>query len=126
MTANTICPRCSSAQLERSLHGGLFSDECSACGWNSSGTYSPTITDQARARSARLFVRWPGLRVAPNALQVLRVESPKAKQMSLGDLSAALEAGQAFDLGVVAEYERAQIQNRLRGAGFNVVIVVET
>ncbi len=100
------------------MHGGLFSDRCAACGWESSGTYSPTIEGLPRSPVNRVSVRWPKGDVAPHALKVLREVSPLAKKMSIASLSASMAEGRPFELGVVAEYARAQLSRELKQAGF--------
>ena len=106
------------------MHGGLFSDRCAACGWERSGTYSPTIEGFPPSPVNRVSVRWPGGKLAPDALKVLREVSPLAKKMGLVDLSASLAEGRPFELGVVVEYERAKLSRELQQAGF--LVTTET
>lgn len=124
MTDPAVCPACSSSQVERSMHGGLFSDRCAICGWESSGTYSPTIEGLSPSPVNRVRVRWLEGDVAPRALKVLREASPLAKGIGLADLSALMAEGRPFDLGVVAEHARAQLSRQLEQAGF--IVTTET
>ena len=100
------------------MNGGLFSDRCAVCGWESSGTYSPTIEGLPRSPVYRVSVRWPKGYVVPHALKVLREASPLARKMSIASLSASMAEGRPFELGVVAEYGRAQLSCELKQAGF--------
>lgn len=100
------------------MHGGLFSDWCVACGWARSGTYSPTIEGLPPSPVNRVSVRWPKGDVAPHALKVLREVSPLAKQVGVARLSASMAGGRPLELGVVAEYARAQLLRELEQAGF--------
>ena len=100
------------------MHGGLFSDRCAACGWVSSGTYSPTIEGLPPSPVNRVSVRWFEGDIAPCALKALRDASPLAKGIGLGDLSASMAGGRPFDLGVVAEHGRALLSRQLEHVGF--------
>lgn len=106
------------------MHGGLFSDRCAACGWENSGTYSPTIEDLPPSPVNRVSVRWLQGDVAPYALKTLREASPLANGMGLADLSALIGGGRPFDLGVVADHARTQLSRQLEHAGF--IVTSET
>lgn len=103
------------------MHGGLFSDRCATCGWESNGTYSPTIKGLPPSPVNRLSVRWSEGDVTPSALTALREASPMAKSIGLGDLSALLAGGRPFDVGVVAEHARTLLSRQLERAGFIVI-----
>jgi len=118
MTMPFACPACSAPTLLRSLHGGLFLDRCTACGWEASGTCNPAIDDMPAAPARRIRVRWPTGAVTPHALSVLRALSPTAKGMGLVELSQVLAGGQAFDLGAIPAHAHADIQRQLAQAGF--------
>lgn len=100
------------------MHGGLFSDRCAVCGWEQSGTYSPTIEGLPPSPVNRVSVRWLEGEVAPYALKVLREVSPLAKNMGLADLLASMANGRPFELGLVVEYGRARLSRELQQAGF--------
>lgn len=106
------------------MHGGLFLDRCAACGWELSGTYSPTIEGMPHSPAKRVRVRWLEGRVAPYALKVLRGVSPLARKMGLADLSASMAEGRPFEMGVVAEFGRAKLSRELQRAGF--LVTTET
>lgn len=104
------------------MHGGLFSDRCAACGWENSGTYSPTIEGLPPSPINRVGVRWLEGHVTPCALKALREASPLAKSMGLAELSLFMAGGRPFDLGVVAEHARTHLSHKLENAGFLVEI----
>lgn len=113
-----LCPACASSRIERSIDGGLFLDRCEACGWESSGSCSPTIEGLPPSPVNRVSVRWLEGDVPPHALKLLRKVSPLAKKQSIADLMASMAEGRPFELGVVAEYARAQLSRELEQAGF--------
>lgn len=100
------------------MHGGLFVDCCTACGWNSAGTYSPTIVGMPRSPVHRLTVRWKGGTLKAKALKVLREHSKSAMRMGMTELMDALDDGISFDLGLVSESTRIQLSPSLEQAGF--------
>lgn len=108
------------------MRGGLFSDRCAACGWESSGTYSPTVEGMPRSPANRISVRWKVGDIASHALKVLRDASPTAKGMSLAHLLEMMASGRPFDLGVVAEHARMLTSWQLEHAGFIVTNEAES
>jgi len=103
------------------MHGGLFSICCVLCGWEESGTYSPTIEGLPSSPVNRVSVQWLHGHVTPFSLKALRAASSRASEMSLVDLSASIAGGRPFELGVVAEHARAELSRELEQAGFLVV-----
>lgn len=112
------CPACGAPTLLRSVHGGLFFDRCSACGWEASGTCNPSFEESPAPPVRHVRVRWPTGGVPAHALSVLRALSPAAKAMRLVELTHVLASGQIFDLGAIPEHARAAMQRQLEQAGF--------
>lgn len=120
LTTLTSCPVCS-GQIERSIHGGLFVDRCLGCGWESSGTCSPTVEGMSRSVTARVSVRWESPAIGPNAIEVLRELSPAAKSMRLAELSRTMISGRPFELGMVPAHRLAATLRTLADAGYLVI-----
>ena len=89
-----------------------------SCGWESAGTYSPTIVGMSPSPVHRLTVSWPASKVSASALDALRRVSPCARSLSVAALSAMLFEGQPFELGDVAEHARIRVSTRLQNEGF--------
>jgi ribosomal protein L37AE/L43A len=121
MSDPASCPACSSPRVERSMHDGLLSICCVSCGWEESGTYSPSIEGLPSSPVNRVSVQWLDGHVTPFALKALRAASSRASEMSLVDLSASIASGRPFELGVVAEHARAELSRDLEQAGFLVI-----
>lgn len=100
------------------MHGGLFSDVCTACGRESSGTYGPAISEMPSASVNRVSVRWAQGKVTASALKALREVSTSAMSMRLPELSEIMDDGKPFELGVVGENARARILPLLERVGF--------
>lgn len=100
------------------MHGGLFSDVCTACGRESSGTYGPAISEMPSASVNHVSVRWTQGKVTASALKALREVSTSAMNMRLPELSEIMDDGKPFELGVVGENARARILPLLERVGF--------
>lgn len=102
------------------MHGGLFVHQCLGCGWESGGTYSPTIEGLPRSPATRVSVRWGSREMVPSAMKVLRKLSPAAENMPLDELAKWMVSGRPFELGLVIEHKLATTLQALADAGYSV------
>ncbi len=117
---NIVCTACGSNSAESRMHGGMFWNRCSSCGWEQTGTYSGgrLPTGLPAAKPHRIVVQWGGQAPSANALSTLRSVSILAKSMSLSELAFSLNSGREFDLGLIADHKRPALCRRLEAAGY--------